>query len=110
LTKIAQEATEQSRWRTLPSIEFIKDISQITKDQTTKIIIFDKSNSDIKSEDSNSNTNIKNILGIVWPEGWLTSKDYENFGNNYEIQQLWNTILRTETASIIAGWQIKKID
>ena len=121
LTKIAQEATEQSRWRTIPHIEFIKDISKITKIQDTKTVIFDKSNPDITSSVSSSNKfgriaeevkdlKKKNIIWIILPEGWLTPNDYEKFWDNYEVQQLWKTILRTETASIIAWWEIKKLE
>lgn len=115
LIKIAQEATEQSRWRNVPNIEFIKDISKITQNQNTKTIIFDKSNPDINISSLSSSNEVKDlekksILWIIWPEWWLTPNDYEKFGNNFTIQQLWETILRTETASIIAGWEIKKLD
>ncbi len=102
LYKISQEAVEQSRWRELPKIEFIKDISKIILNR--KVIIFDK----------NQRCNVASIqrwnaIWIIGPEWWLTSKDYQKFWDNYEIISLWNTILRTETASIIAGWFIKNL-
>lgn len=106
LIKIAKEATEQSRWRTLPTIEFIKDISKITQNTDTKIIVFDKSNN-INSKNNNKNDSNNKILWIIWPEGWLTPKDYENFWKNYTTQTIGSTILRTETASIIAWWIVK---
>ncbi len=111
LIKISQEATEQSRWRTLPTVNFIKEINTITQDSNTKIIIFDKSNSQ-QTEDANpySCHTHDNILWIIWPEWWLTTKDYQKIGKNYTTQTIGDTILRTETASIIAWRIIKSVD
>ncbi len=113
LNKISKEAVEQSRWRELPKIEFTKDISKIIKDK--KIIIFDKpeNTNDFSSLSSSSVTKDiekQNILWIIGPEWWLTKNDYQKFWDNYEVQSLWDTVLRTETASIIAGRIIKSID
>jgi len=111
LIKIAQEAVEQSRWRHIPHIEFIKDISKLTHGKKTKTIIFDKSNKEQEKNITIVNTNkYDNILWIIWPEWWLTQKDYQKIWDNYTTKQLWETILRTETASIIAWWIIKSID
>lgn len=110
LMKIAQEATEQSRWWTLPTIEFIKDISKISQNTDTKTIVFDKSNQDIIIKPSTEKNKHNKLLWIIWPEGWLTSKDYQNFWKKYTTQSIWDTILRTETASIIAGRILKSID
>ncbi len=106
LKKISQEAVEQSRWRTLPKIEFIKDISKIISDQ--KIIVFDKQEKEsfllrgIKGD--------KEIIWIIGPEWWLTANDYQKFGDKYAIISLWDTTLRMETASIIWAWLLKNIE
>jgi 16S rRNA (uracil1498-N3)-methyltransferase len=113
LEKISQEAVEQSRWREIPKIEFIKDISTII--QNKKVIIFDKV--DVNAENSSptgklfckTSWGLWNFLWIIGPEGWLTPKDYEKFGKNSEIISLWNTVLRMETASIIAWWIMKNL-
>ncbi len=106
LNKIAKEAVEQSRWRELPKIEFIKDISKIISDK--KIIIFDKQEK--KSPLIRGIKGDKKIIWIIGPEGWLTKNDYQKFWDNYEIKSLWDTILRTETASIIVGRAIKNLE
>ncbi len=114
LQKISQEAVEQSRWRTLPKIEFIKDITKTISDQ--KIIIFDKVDTNEKNPSPTgklfceTSWGWSNVLWIIGPEGGLTTKDYEKFGNNYEIISLWDTVLRMETASIIGSWLLKNIE
>lgn len=118
LYKISQEAVEQSRWRDLPKIEFIKDISKLIQDK--KVIIFDKSDKkssstrNLLSKTNREHWNIEtlrlwNIIWIIGPEGWLTPKDYQSFWENYEIVSLWDTVLRMETASIIAWRYIKNL-
>ena len=114
LEKISQEAVEQSRWRTLPKIEFIKDITKIISNQ--KIIIFDKVDTNEKNPSPTgklfceTSWGWSNVLWIIGPEGWLTQKDYEKFGKNYEIISLWENVLRMETASIIGAWLLKNIE
>ncbi|HKL44291.1 MAG TPA: RsmE family RNA methyltransferase [Candidatus Absconditabacterales bacterium] len=102
INKISKEAVEQSRGRELPKIKFIKDISKIIQDK--KVIIFDK----------NQRCNVASIqrgnaIGIIGPEGGLTEKDYKKFGKNYETISLGDTVLRTETASIVAGRILKNL-
>lgn len=97
LNKIAKEAIEQSRWRYLPEIKFEKDISKTIK--WKDIIVFDKS-------EYNNNEKIKknnDILWIIWPEWGLTENDYKKFWEKIKTVSLWDTVLRTETASIIAA-------
>lgn len=101
LNKIAKEAIEQSRWWDLPRIQFEKEIWKIIS-QYDNIFVFDKSNNQYL------NKKIKwNILWIIWPEWWLSQWDYEKFWKNIETISLWENILRTETASIIA-WRLIK--
>lgn len=101
LNKIAKEAVEQSRWRYLPEIHFEKDISSIIK--WRNIVVFDKSecnNGEIIKKN-------KNTLWIIWPEWGLTENDYKKFWEKIKTVSLWDTVLRTETASIIAARYLK---
>ena len=103
LNKIAKEAIEQSRWRFLPEIKFEKDVSKII--EWKSIVVFDKC--------ENLVTQHKNfikwqpIIWIVWPEWWLTDKDYKMFWDKLNTVSLWDTVLRTETASVVAAWVMK---
>jgi 16S rRNA (uracil1498-N3)-methyltransferase len=100
LNKIAKEAIEQSRWRQLPKITFEKDISKII--EWKNIIVFDKSEHNFKSI-----WTAKNTLWIIWPEWWLTENDYKKFWKKIKTVSLGDTVLRTETASIIAARYLK---
>lgn len=99
IQKISKEAVEQSRWRFLPEIQFTKDISEIIKNR--EIIVFDKS--EWKTAKFRWHTP---LLWIIGPEWWLTPNDYKSFGNNIKTVSLGDTVLRTETASIIAARNI----
>jgi 16S rRNA U1498 N3-methylase RsmE len=47
-------------------------------------------------------------FGLVGPEWWLTERDYESLKwINYEVRELGETMLRTETAAIVGGWLIR---
>lgn len=104
LNKIAKEAVEQSRWRFLPEIKFEKDISKTTK--WKNIIVFDKCENGITDPIKTKQP----ILGIIWPEWWLTENDYKNFWDNIKTVSIWDTVLRTETASIIAARILKNFN
>ena len=101
IKKIAKEAIEQSRWRYLPKIVFENDISKII--EWKNIIIFDKPDK-FKNQESLEN---KPTLWIIWPEWWLTENDYKKFWEKIKTVSLWDTVLRTETASIIAARYLK---
>ena len=105
INKIAKEAIEQSRWRFLPEIKFEKNISKII--EWKNIIAFDKCENNINK--TNFVKDKQPIIWIIWPEWWLTENDYKIFWNNIKTVSLWDTILRTETASIIAARSIKNI-
>ncbi len=101
LNKISKEAVEQSWWWILPEIRFVDQLKSILWNK--KFIIFDKKENTIKQL---SKADLVSIYWLVWPEWWLTDKDYQSFGNNFEIRHLGNTILRTETAAIVWAWNI----
>jgi len=101
LQKIAREAVEQSRWRVMPKIEFVTNISKNLKDKN--VLVFDK------NDDENPTKKITEFdYGIVGPEWWLTDRDYEILKwVNFEVRELGNTMMRTETAAIVGGWIVK---
>ena len=101
INKIAKEAIEQSRWRFLPEIKFEKDISKII--EWKNIIVFDKCENKI----SNAIKTKQPILWTIWPEWGLTENDYKKFWEKIKTVSLWDTVLRTETASIIAARYLK---
>lgn len=101
INSISKEALEQSRWRYLPNIEFKKNISEIIK--WKNIVVFDKSDENVNWKPEFP----QNTIWIIWPEWWLSQKDYQELWQDIEIISLWDTVLRTETASILA-WRIIK--
>lgn len=109
---ITKEASEQARRRTLPKIDFVEkaeNINAFFNKENSNIYIFDipRNKREEENNESISSTN-KNNIWIVGPEWWLTEKDYKQFWDNYTIKSLGNTVLRTETASILAWREIKK--
>ena len=110
LNKIIKEAVEQSRSWKFPEIKFVNNIREIIWDW--ELIVFDKE--DKKLQDFKTTKfqdgNHEKIYGLVWPEWWLSNKDYGNLQwIDYKIEDLWENILRTETAAIVAWWEIKKL-
>lgn len=109
LRKIIKEAVEQSRWRTIPDLVFAPHIKEHLHDK--EIIVFDKSEQG-KYTSKNEKTPLfkksDSKVWIIWPEGWLTYRDYENFAETvYDVYGLGETVLRTETAAII-WWRLLK--
>ena len=102
LHKIIQEALEQSRGWEMPKIQFITDLKELC--EKYQLCIFDLK--------ENSNGKVKNIdkplLWVIGPEGGLTDKDYEQFGNEWYGINLGEQVLRMETAAIIWSWLIKQ--
>ncbi len=123
LNIISLEATEQSRWTFLPIIkvftnketkDFFNNFEQIWNKKTSKIVFFDtcrdllSANPNINTTNPNINNNQKHIVWIIWPEWWLTRNDYKIiWWNKYIQKSLWDSILRTETSSII-WWRFLK--
>ena len=102
LLSIIKEALEQSRGRFIPQISF-REHPEDAIQQNTLVYIFDKKeNSIINTENSTKKA------GIIWPEGWLTQKDYDRFAKHTpKIYDLGSTILRMETAAIVGWWLLK---
>lgn len=125
LQKIAREALEQSRGRSLPKISFLTDIKNIIDKQDQEIIIFDKTEKESprpSPSEREISPSLKDLgalhgwkglgdegkIAVVGPEGGLTPRDYDLFKNTkHLIHDLGDTVLRTETAAIIA-WRLIK--
>ena len=101
LQKIAKEALEQSRWYSVPKISFSVNFPKPDGD----LIIFDRKPGSISISDFPTSIN---LYWLIWPEGWLWEQDYDRIKSlRYKVLDLWNSILRMETAAII-GWRLLK--
>ena len=106
LDKISHEAVEQSRWIQLPEIKFLKSENELKDFVSWKNIIIANMNwlpywelAKIESND---------LYGVIWPEGWFSPKDLKLF-DWAEIIDLWENVLRMETASIVLWWLLKNM-
>jgi len=100
LQKIIKEAVEQSRGRIVPELIFTTNPKELIG--TNPLVVFDKhtGTSNIQKSD--------HIYGLIWPEGGLTPRDYQQFeASKPKILGLGETVLRTETAAIIWGRLLK---
>lgn len=105
---IIKEALEQCGWDKLPQISFVDKID-FTKIKWQKLVCHTKINESLNLSEIKNMKNEFNIF--VWPEGWFSDKEIENFTNNKStIINFWERILRTETTSSVLGfylWQMK---
>ena len=104
LDKISLEAVEQSRWIQLPEIKFVKSEYELKEIVAWKDVILANMNwlpywDVIKNSD-------KDLYWVIWPEWWFSEKDLKIF-ENAKIVDLWENVLRMETASIVL-WRILK--
>lgn len=106
LDKISNEAVEQSRWIQLPEIKFIKSEKELKEIIAWKSIIIANMNWLPYWEIAKNKSN--NLCGVIWPEGWFSPKDLELF-DNAKVIDLWENVLRMETASIILWWLLKNM-
>jgi len=106
LNKISHEAVEQSRWIQLPEIKFLKSEKELKDFMDRKNVIIANMNWLQYWEVSKDLEN--NICGVIWPEGWFSEKDLKIF-NSAKIIDLWNNVLRMETASIVLWWLLKNM-
>ena len=104
LDKISREAVEQSRWIQLPKIKFLKSDNELKDIIAWKSVIIANMNwlpywEIIKNSD-------KELYWVIWPEWWFSDKDLKIF-ENAKVVDLWENVLRMETASIILWWLLK---
>ena len=80
LSKIMQEATEQSWNRSLPKLSFIE--APQTLHQERRFIVFDLPST--QQHTTSSKAPALPLLGVVGPEGGLTERDYQSFPKGFE--------------------------
>ena len=106
LNKISREATEQSRWIQLPEIKFLKSENELKEFTRWKNVIIANMNWlpywELAKIESNG------LCGVIWPEGWFSPKDLKLF-DWAKIIDLWENVLRMETASIVLWWILKNM-
>jgi len=106
LKKISCEAVEQSRWTILPKIEYLKSDIEILQAVSAKQVFLAN-----QWGASLNNYSIKwcnDICGVIGPEWWFSESDLEIFAGA-RIVDLWDNILRMETASIVLAWILKNM-
>ncbi len=106
LDKISHEAVEQSRWIQLPEIKFIKSENELKDFVDWKNVILANMNWLPYWKLARNESN--NLCGVIWPEGWFSEKDLKLF-DGAKIIDLWENVLRMETASIVLWWLLKNM-
>jgi len=106
LNKISHEAVEQSRWIQIPEIKFLKSENELKIVVNWKNVII--ANMDWISYQELAKNKSNNLCGIIWPEWWFSEKDLKLF-DDAKIVDLWNNVLRMETASIVLWWILKNM-
>ena len=106
LDKISHEAIEQSRWIQLPEIKFLKSENELKDFLDWKNVIIANMNWLPYWELAKSES--KDLCGVIWPEGWFSEKDLKLF-DDAKVIDLWENVLRIETASIVLWWLLKNI-
>ena len=104
LDKISRESVEQSRWIQLPVIKFVKSENELKEIVGWKDVIIANMNwLPYWKVIENASWN---LCWVIWPEWWFSKKDLKIF-ENAKIVDLWNNVLRMETASIVLWWLLK---
>lgn len=104
LDKISHEALEQSRWTQLPDIKFFKSENDLRDFISWKNVIIANMNWLPYWEFDKNKSN--DLCGVIWPEGWFSEKDLNLF-DDAKVIDLWENVLRMETASIVLAWILK---
>lgn len=114
LQKIILEAVEQSRGVRVPRISVQATLSIPAG---ARVHVFDQPLSPNPKVESPKlwNSLVHTSTGSVWqlivwivgPEGGLSERDYQKFGEDYQVTSLGGTVLRMETAAIVGGWMLK---
>ena len=106
LDKISHEAVEQSRWIKLPEIKFLKSENEVKNFVDWKNVII--ANMDWLPYWEFAKIKSNDLCGVIWPEGWFSEKDLKLF-KNAKVVDLWENVLRMETASIVLWWLLKNM-
>ena len=106
LDKISREAVEQSLWIQLPEIKFLKSENELKDFVDWKNVIL--ANMDWLPYWELAKIECDDLCGVIWPEGWFSPKDLKFFDNT-KIVDLWENVLRMETASIVLWWLLKNM-
>lgn len=106
LNNIIIESSEQSFRRTIPKISYEKDILKKNTINFSNSILF---NPNWKEPKNLNLKNLDSINWIIWPEWWFSQKEIEAISTKSININLWNTILRMETAAIIWSWYLKNL-
>lgn len=105
LQVISREAVEQSRWRTVPDLRFVKKLPQPGTEDV--VIIFDEP---WEQKRQWASVSVSSYVGIIWPEGGFSPDERQFFAEqSFRSISLWDTILRMETAAIVGAWYLKHI-
>lgn len=104
LEKISREAVEQSRWFQIPEIKFINSEDELKGFIKWKTVIIANMNWLPYWEVSKNSD--KELCWVIWPEWWFSERDLKTF-KNAKIVDLWENVLRMETASIVLWWLLK---
>lgn len=103
--KIIKEASEQSGRNIIPKLNFLSKL-ELEKISWTNLFFHTDSNNSKKINELNLDLT-QNINIFVWPEWGFSQKENDSFEKNKFIKvNLWNNILRTETAWIVAWFFI----
>lgn len=103
MNEIVREATEQSRGWQRTQINYCKSLGDVLVWSWGKIWVCDIVG---KSEVGNQRSEEQSKTILIWPEWWWGPQDYEILGQyEYGLLDLWDRVLRMETAAIIAGWR-----
>ena len=103
LDKISHEAVEQSRWIQLPEIKFLNQNELVNFVSWKDVII---ANMNWLHYWEIIKKSWKNVCGVIWPEWWFSEKDLSLF-KDANIIDLWDNVLRMETASIVLARLLK---
>ena len=107
LHKISHEALEQSRWIKIPEIRFIGLRTELKDFVNWKNVVLANMNGLSYWEIAKDLGN--DLCWGVWPEWWFSEEDLKLF-EDAKIIDLWNSILRMETASIVLARVLKNIN